>query len=288
MGNDGGSIPRRIEMVKEKPKEYKTENSALARKRATLCTMTNQRLAKHIAVCKLGNLYNKEAVVGHLLKKTMPKEFQYIRKLKDVKDVSLTESDKPGISHIFLCPVSGVELNGYNRFYANWNCGCVLSEKAINEIKVEDRCLSCNEEYSKGDLIDLNMTLEQKERLIVEMRLSTKTKKDKKKSKLESSKSVKAEDEEEKTSGNPKKRRANKDSLEMTKAILENGGNVLVKHQKQTEESRNIHEARTKQEDKLKEGKSDIYRSLIHDPSKQKNATADERFLAKSHHHGVR
>ncbi|KAF0380792.1 DUF602-domain-containing protein [Gigaspora margarita] len=50
MGNDGGSISKRIELVKEKQKE---------------------RLLKALVVaCTLGNLYNKDAILEYLLNKS--------------------------------------------------------------------------------------------------------------------------------------------------------------------------------------------------------------------------
>lgn len=34
-------------------------------------------------------------------------------------------------------------MNGTNRFIVNWQCGCVVSEKAISEVK-SDVCLGCS------------------------------------------------------------------------------------------------------------------------------------------------
>ena len=35
----------------------------------------------------------------------------------------------------FICPVSGLEMNGKYRFCILWACGCVLSEKSLREIE---------------------------------------------------------------------------------------------------------------------------------------------------------
>lgn len=34
----------------------------------------------------------------------------------------------------FLCPVTALPMNGINGFVVNWKCGCVFSEKALQEV----------------------------------------------------------------------------------------------------------------------------------------------------------
>ncbi len=89
MGNDGGSIPRRREVVKSKKREVKAETHEVARAKARLCALTKEPLGgKHVVVCRLGLLYNKEEVIKKMIEKAMPKVFRHIRKIsKDVKDV---------------------------------------------------------------------------------------------------------------------------------------------------------------------------------------------------------
>ncbi|VDN42767.1 unnamed protein product [Gongylonema pulchrum] len=41
------------------------------------------------------------------------------------------------------------------RFAVNWRCGCVVSEKAIEEVK-SDVCHSCGGPVNKDDLVMLN------------------------------------------------------------------------------------------------------------------------------------
>lgn len=43
----------------------------------------------------------------------------------------------------------------YFRFTVNWRCGCVISEKAIEEVK-PDVCHGCGGPFNKNDLIILN------------------------------------------------------------------------------------------------------------------------------------
>ncbi len=59
-----------------------------------------------MVVCKLGLLYNKEAVLKGLLEKNLPGGFEHIARMKDVKEVKFVKSG----GHI-ICPVSTRELD---------------------------------------------------------------------------------------------------------------------------------------------------------------------------------
>lgn len=54
----------------------------------------------------------------------------------------------------FECPVTSIGMNGTNVFFVNWNCGCVVSEKAIKEAK-SDTCHGCGGEFKNDKLIQL-------------------------------------------------------------------------------------------------------------------------------------
>ncbi|CAO3644390.1 unnamed protein product [Mucor hiemalis] len=59
MGNDGGSIPRRIELVKEKARELKL-NPELERAAVWLyCALSKLLLEQPVVSCGLGKLYNQ-------------------------------------------------------------------------------------------------------------------------------------------------------------------------------------------------------------------------------------
>jgi hypothetical protein len=34
----------------------------------------------------------------------------------------------------YMCPVSGLEMNGKHKFVAIWSCGCVFSERALKHV----------------------------------------------------------------------------------------------------------------------------------------------------------
>lgn len=89
MGNDGGSIPRRREVVRQKQKEERKENYELAKNKARLCTLSKEPLKPPIVGCRLGNLYNKEEIIRRLIEKAMPTSLRHIKKLKDVQECKI-------------------------------------------------------------------------------------------------------------------------------------------------------------------------------------------------------
>ncbi len=67
---------------------------------------------------------------------------------------------------MFVCPIAGLEMNGKYKFYYIRRCGCVMSERAIKEVKTEVKtCLLCNKPYEEDDLILLNGSDEEVEDL---------------------------------------------------------------------------------------------------------------------------
>ena len=135
--------------------------------RATLCTLTKQRLQKPIVACRLGFFYNKENLLKCLIEKTLPKEFNHISSLKDVVTVTVGENKKDDATFPFICPISQTEFNGLNKFILLWSCGCVVSEKAFLETRdpKKNKCQNCGAGYTKEDIISLNMTAEEQDRV---------------------------------------------------------------------------------------------------------------------------
>ena len=82
MGNDGGSIPKRDELVKIKKKKEEAEKDDENRGKWEVCAISKEELQPPIVTCPLGFLYNKEAVLTALLENTLPSEFSHIRSLK--------------------------------------------------------------------------------------------------------------------------------------------------------------------------------------------------------------
>jgi hypothetical protein len=81
MGCDGGSIPRRDEMVRMKKKDPKVDETEKLRIKWLLCAISDEPLKEPIVCDFLGNLFNKEALINRLLEKKM-EGFSHIRSLK--------------------------------------------------------------------------------------------------------------------------------------------------------------------------------------------------------------
>ncbi|KAJ7955612.1 Protein RTF2-like [Quillaja saponaria] len=122
------------------------------------CALSNEPLREPCVVDRLGNIFNKEALVEALLGKKLPKEFGHIKGLKDMIKIQLDMIPKPedvDPGTRFQCPISGLEFNGKYKFFALKNCGHVLSAKALKEVK-SSSCLVCHEEFSERDKIVIN------------------------------------------------------------------------------------------------------------------------------------
>ncbi|KAM4609522.1 replication termination factor 2-like [Discoglossus pictus] len=154
MGCDGGTIPKRHELVKGPKKLEKVDKNAELIARWYYCTLSQEKLKKPIVACELGRLYNKDAVIEFLLDKSPDKPHaetaSHIKSIKSV--IVLNLSDNPAWAGDkrntkgdvyddqcaqFICPVVGLEMNGKHRFCVLRHCGCVFSERALKEIKTD-------------------------------------------------------------------------------------------------------------------------------------------------------
>jgi len=120
------------------------------------CSLSNEPLRQPCVIDRLGNMFNKEALVEALIGKKLPKEFGYIKGLKDMIDIQLEVVPGEGSGNArFQCPVTGLEFNGKYKFFALKNCGHVLSAKALKEVKSSE-CLVCYKEFEECDKIVIN------------------------------------------------------------------------------------------------------------------------------------
>ncbi|XP_024094283.2 replication termination factor 2 isoform X1 [Pongo abelii] len=177
MGCDGGTIPKRHELVKGPKKVEKVDKDAELVAQWNYCTLSQEILRRPIVACELGRLYNKDAVIEFLLdksaEKALGKAASHIKSIKNVTELKLSdnpawEGDKgntKGDKHDdlqrarFICPVVGLEMNGRHRFCFLRCCGCVFSERALKEIKAEV-CHTCGAAFQEDDVIVLNGTKE--------------------------------------------------------------------------------------------------------------------------------
>uniref|UniRef100_A0A671G946 Replication termination factor 2 n=1 Tax=Rhinolophus ferrumequinum TaxID=59479 RepID=A0A671G946_RHIFE len=197
MGCDGGTIPKRHELVKGPKKvekvwyfrrgkewdvEYHVDKDAELVAQWNYCALSQEILRRPIVACELGRLYNKDAVIEFLLDKSsgkaLGKAASHIKSIKNVTELRLSdnpawEGDKgntKGDKHDdlqrarFICPVVGLEMNGRHRFCFLRCCGCVFSERALKEIKAEV-CHTCGAAFQDDDVIVLNGTKEDVEML---------------------------------------------------------------------------------------------------------------------------
>jgi len=167
MGCDGGTIPRRDELVRTKKKDEQKDKNSERKFKWSHCTISQSKLEKPIVSCELGNLYSKASVLEVLLdKNNKPVVAEHIKGLKDVKVLNLTENTaasagpSKGDSTVdmetskYICPVVGLEMNGKYKFIFLWTCGCVFSERAMKMVKTET-CHKCNTPFTEDDVIVL-------------------------------------------------------------------------------------------------------------------------------------
>ncbi|CAJ1050328.1 replication termination factor 2 [Xyrichtys novacula] len=206
MGCDGGTIPKRHELVKGPKKVEKVDKNAELAAKWKYCALSQERLKRPIVSCDLGRLYNKDAVIEYLLDKTAERPnaeaVTHIRGIKDIKELNLTDNpewegerrntkgDRYEDIHcgMFICPVVGLEMNGKHRFCYLQTCGCVFSDRAMKEVKTEI-CHKCGDPFRDDDVVVLNGTKEEVEKLkekMEERRSKAKTKKSKKSKAAES------------------------------------------------------------------------------------------------------
>ncbi|KAK6346534.1 hypothetical protein TWF696_006658 [Orbilia brochopaga] len=197
MGNDGGSIPTRRELVKSPTRqkttsELRSQSSQNATYHWTFCPLSKRPLKSPVVSDALGRLFNKDAVIEWLIEPDKFGDGEEVMKasgvkgLKDVVDVKFevgkdTEGSSAasaegfevpnggimngngsasGRKEAWVCPVTQKELGpGAHAVYLV-PCGHAFAEAAVREIK-EDVCLVCSEKFDKEDgVVKINPTEE--------------------------------------------------------------------------------------------------------------------------------
>lgn len=107
--------------------------------RMSSCWLSQQRLQDSVVACRLGNFYNKEALINALLNKSIPQEISHVRALRDVKQCLITwKEESEGRRHM-VCPLSREDLDaGGSRAVVIWPSGAVVSPKALKELKLKE------------------------------------------------------------------------------------------------------------------------------------------------------
>ncbi|XP_076233601.1 replication termination factor 2 [Calliopsis andreniformis] len=169
MGCDGGTIPRRDELVRVKKKPEQKDKAAELAFKWRHCAIKQLPLQQPVVGCALGRLYSKESVLEGLLdRSTLPESAQHIKTLKDVKNLNLTANPAfesnvaekgdcytDGGKSPYICPVIGLEMNGKYKFCFLWSCGCVMSERALKQVKTTI-CHQCQQPFTATDIVIIN------------------------------------------------------------------------------------------------------------------------------------
>ncbi|CZR61229.1 uncharacterized protein PAC_11125 [Phialocephala subalpina] len=166
MGNDGGSIPTRRELVKNAARALNTaelkEKLIEAQTHAwTFDPLSNRPLVAPIVSDSSGTLYNKDSIIEYLLpadpdvsNKEKDEVLQgKVKGLRDVVEVKFTVV-KEGKEEMRVCPITSKELGAHTKAVYLVPCGHAFSEVAIREVKGE-ACVECNEPFKTEDIISI-------------------------------------------------------------------------------------------------------------------------------------
>jgi len=172
MGCDGGTIPKRDELVRQKKKPERKDKNAANMAKWRHCALRHDSLKRPVVADALGLIYNKDAMLEYLLdRSTFEHGPLYVKKMKDVKELQLTENPSFKLNHNdlgteyldvysspYICPLTGLEMNGKYKFCVIWSCGCVLSDRALRSVNNTSStsqekvpCPKCSAEYSSAD-----------------------------------------------------------------------------------------------------------------------------------------
>ena len=168
MGNDGGSIPTRRELVKSSAaalsttqvKEIQTEQQEHY---WSTCALSHQPLRLPVTSDALGTLYNKAEVLNYLLalgrqggqveKVELERRGEAfkdrLRGLRDVVEVQF-HTEGAGKSQRWICPVTGKPLGPGTRAVYVVPCGHAFGETVLKEMPGEACLVVC---LISGDVI---------------------------------------------------------------------------------------------------------------------------------------
>lgn len=186
MGNDGGSIPKRSELVKEAAKalttaqikEAQTEQQEYA---WSTDPLSRKPLARPVVSDAAGVLYNKDSIIEFLLKEDGDAEKAEMKKIGGVKDSELgtfgdrvkglkdvveikfevedAEAGAKGSSEKWKCPITGERLGAGSKAVYIVPCGHAFAGSVIKEID-ERACLTVsllpNSEAPSRDVTNTN------------------------------------------------------------------------------------------------------------------------------------
>lgn len=159
MGNDGGSIPKRRELVKNAARaptvsELKATALESLAHAWTNCALSGAPLDLDTAVSDWrGRLYNYEAILKGLMPSDEPADVTPASLgIKSLRDVAKLKVSKNGEK--WVCPISMKELGPATKAVYLIPCGHVFAEVAMKEIQTKS-CPECAEEFAQENVITL-------------------------------------------------------------------------------------------------------------------------------------
>lgn len=156
MGNDGGSIPSRGELVKTKSAPKKVQETATANNDFAwkYCALSRAVLMQPLASDAFGRLYNKESIIRYVLDNSAygdaSKDLSHITSMKDVVELKVATSEGKNI-----CEVTRRDMNGLTKFVYVSQCGHTFAAEALKNIDSSE-CLICSKPCTVDDIIPLN------------------------------------------------------------------------------------------------------------------------------------
>ncbi|KAI1088427.1 DUF602-domain-containing protein [Rostrohypoxylon terebratum] len=230
MGNDGGSIPKRRELVREAARlptasELKATALESLTHAWTTCPLSDVPLDLSNTVSDWrGRLYNYESVLQCLMPsssenatpESQEAEFARtgIKSLKDVVKLNITTRKDERGRRFAACPVSMKELGAATKSVYIVPCGHVFADIAMREISdAEKQCPECSATFEERDVIPIlsadGVELEKLAKRIEELKTLGLTHNLKKEKGAVKKKRKAAEENEKGTNGESEKRKAN-------------------------------------------------------------------------------
>jgi len=170
MGNDGGSIPTRRELVKEAVRnptatEIKESQHEQQEYYWTTDPVSRKPLSHAVVSDSNGKLYNKETIIEYLIPSDDPSEKVEaekilqgsVKSLKDIVEVRFevaTSAPTKAGREVWKCPITSDILGPGSKAAYLVPCGHAFSGSAIKEVSGE-KCLVCDTAYASNDVIPI-------------------------------------------------------------------------------------------------------------------------------------
>jgi hypothetical protein len=143
MGNDGGSIPKRNELVKEAAKALTTAQIKEAQNEQqeyawSTDPLTRKPLARPVVSDAAGHLYNKDSIIEFLLKDDddAEKTEMRVKGLKDVVEVKfeIEKGEEGERGEKWVCPITGLRLGPGSKGVYLVPCGHAFAGSVVKEV----------------------------------------------------------------------------------------------------------------------------------------------------------